>query len=171
MPTQRRVARRTGFTRGQRQPTNWARTVTADTTIAGGVSFLLTTVVLSNPGINETIRRTRGRIFIRSNDIATNDSLLGVFAAAVVTDRAIGVGAGSLPRPSTDASDDGWFVWLPLAWHGSIAIAGNGWQGFEFDSKAMRRVEEGYGIAFLVENVSADPIVVTGFISVLTSLS
>ena len=159
---------------GHRAPTNWARSVaTGYVTIAAGTKVLLATVILSNPGINETIRRTRGRFSVHSDQAVGGEPQLGALGWIVVNDLAIAAGAASIPGPVTDASDDGWFVWEAFA---SFGFNGTGGQlfdrSYQYDSKAMRRVQEGFTIALMVENANAT----TGFniscgTSILTSLS
>ena len=165
---------RRGFTTrstGYRAPTNWARAVSpVYAMVPAATKVLLFTAVLSNPGINETIRRTRGLISIRSVD--TGDiQRLGSLGFIVVNDLAAAAGVASMPGPITDGSDDGWFVWQPvLSGKASAAILES--EQFEFDSKAMRRIEEGFTIAVIAENAHAtlDFEVAIGF-SILTSLT
>ncbi len=74
----------------------------------------------------------------------------------VVNDLAIAAGAASLPGPHTDSSDDGWFVWQPFMQAGTGNSAGMKLgERYEFDSKAMRRIEEGFSVAVMVENSHA----------------
>ena len=141
--------------RGGRAPTSWARSVEAATvSVAAATKVHLGTVSLSNPGISETVRRTRGLLSVWSDQSAGVEQQLGAFGLLVATDIAIAAGAASLPGPAADASDDGWFVWVPFSMSSSatqpiISV------GFDFDSKAMRRIEEGYSAAIMVENASA----------------
>ena len=126
------------------------------TTVAAGSKVLLTTVVLSNPGIDETILRTVGNISIQSDQLAAGEQQLGAFGLIVVTDLAIAAGVASIPDPVTDAADDGWFVYVPFAQSFAFASA----VGFDskcdrlysFDSKAKRKFEEGQTIAVVVAN-------------------
>ncbi len=161
----------------RRQPTNWARSVAAAyVTIPLSSKALITTVLLSNPGIGETVRRTRGVLSVVSDQSASLEVQLGAFGMVVVNDLAVAAGAASIPGPVTDASDDGWFVWLPIMQTGAAPAGGGATQSlpqrYEFDSKAMRRVEEGFAIALMIENSSAtNGLAVACGISILTSLS
>ena len=157
---------RAPFPSGHRAPTNWARTVnTSFVELAAGTKVLLSLVVLSNPGINETIRRTRGVISVRDD---AQTSMIGAFGMVVVNDLAIAAGVASMPGPVTDASDDGWFVWQPFAVGEGIA---NTSHDFEFDSKAMRKIEEGFGVAIIAENAAATVSQIGFGFSMLTSLT
>ncbi len=174
MATRRTPRRMTG---GRRAPTNWARSDFPTTgtflSIAQGTKVLLGTVVLSNPGINETIRRTRGIISWASDQGAAIEDQIGAFGMIVVNDLALAAGAASIPGPITDGSDDGWFVWVPLSSRGSAAASGLIVSVEEqFDSKAMRKVEEGFGVAVMVENASGtagENFLFNTVLSILTS--
>jgi len=159
---------------GRRQPTNWARTTSvAPVALPAASKILLTTIVLSNPGIDETIRRTRGIIHINSDQGAAAENQTGAMGMVVVNDLAVAAGAASLPGPHTDSSDDGWFVWVPFMQE-TFAVTASGIHGvtYEFDSKAMRRIEEGFSVAVMVENSNATAAleILIGF-SLLSSLS
>ncbi len=139
--------------------------------VAAGTKILSTSLVLSNPGIGETVRRTRGVVSVASDQGAAIEDQLGALGLVVVSDLALAAGAASIPGPGTDASDDGWFVWRPFV---QRSDSSNNRVSFiyEFDSKAMRRVEEGFGIAIMIENTSAlHGIQISFALSMLTSLS
>ena len=154
MATTRRMTSRG---RGRSQaPGTWARFVDdAPVTVAAGTKVLFASFILSNIGINETVRRTRGIIHMRSDQAAGNEDQAGAFGMIVVTDLAVAAGAASIPGPVTDASDDGWFVWVPMIGAGATVTEGRVGFSFEFDSRAMRRVQEGFTIALMYENASA----------------
>jgi len=157
------LARRStrSFIRPKRTGTNWARGVHSGTTavIAPSAKFLAGSVVLSNPGIGEVIRRTRGLISITSDQSSIFEQQVGAFGGIVITDTALGQGITAIPSPVTDRNDDGWFVWLSFAQIGGNSSGGTigavgvaSPQVYEFDSKAMRKVEEGYSVVFVAEN-------------------
>ena len=147
--------------RGVRGPrrTNWGRSVFSLTTVGASTKVLLGVFTLDNPGIGETVRRSRGRIIVMSDQIINTEINTGAFGMIVVTDNAAAVGATAIPGPSTDASDEGWFVWEPIV---SLSSAANGAAGvmqvgglIDYDSKAMRKVEQGFQIAVMAENNGA----------------
>ncbi len=152
----RRVVRRTGgFSRGKRRvPGTWSRNQIAPTTVGTSTKILLGSFTLSNPGIGETVRRTLGQIFVRSDQVAAGEDVIGAFGLIVVSDIAAAAGIASVPDPVTEQNDDGWFVWqgLSATQGGSAQRTG---QLIQFDSRAMRRVEEGFSIALVVANASA----------------
>ena len=139
--------------------------------VAAGTKALLGGFSLSNPGIGETVRRTRGIVQLASDQMTTLETQAGALGLVVVTDIAFAAGAASIPGPVTEASDDGWFVWVPMTQRMEIA-ANPGNQIYDFDSKAMRRVEEGFTVAVMVENATASfGMRVSLAISMLTSIS
>ena len=128
----------------------------------------MATLALSNPGIGETVRRARGSISVSA--IAGGDIEVAM-GMVVVSDLALAAGSASIPGPITDGSDDGWFVWTPVVSDSPLSTAAEG-HVVEFDSKAMRRIEEGFGVAVMVENQSSVVSVnVHLAFSVLASLS
>ena len=150
---------RAPFCRGKSAETNWARsdfpTSGTHLLIAQGTKALLGSFSLSNPGINEVVRRVRGIISWSSDQTAIAQSQIGGFGMIVVNDLALAAGAASIPGPITDGSDDGWFVWEGISSRGAETIGGGTVsQARIIDSKAMRRIEEGFGIAIMVENAS-----------------
>ena len=172
--------RRAGVSRPvarRRAPSTWARLSPASgTVIPAGVKTLLQTIILSNPGIGETVRRTRGLITILSDQESVVEHVTGAIGFVVVSDLALAAGAASIPGPVTDANDDGWFVWEPVSGTTDSDLTSTGTNQpalrFAFDSKAMRRVEEGSGIAIMVENASGvHGLLAMVQFSLLTSLS
>ncbi len=177
MPAPRRNARR-GFPVRQRSTTDWGRSVDTGLTLVGtGAKVLLATLSLNNPGIGEVVRRTRGRFVVASDQTAATETQFGAIGFIVVNDIAIALGVTGMPGPVTDANDDGWFVWEPFlqiseagigAADGAATVA----PGFEYDSKAMRRIEEGFGIAVIAENSSSvHALNIAVSFSILTSRS
>ena len=159
-------------TRRQRQPSSWARLVSqVSVAVPPSTKVLVGTFTLANPGIGETVRRTRGRIHARSDQAAAHEEQLGGFGMIVVSDLAVAAGAASIPDPVSDGSDDGWFVFQHIVASGSENTLGQ-FVSEPFDSKAMRRVEEGFTVAIMVANSSAvNAFEFTFGISLLSSLS
>ena len=139
--------------------TNWGRIIsTAPDAVAVSSKVLLTSLVLDNPGIAEVVRRTRGRFVITSDQAVVQEHHLGALGVIVVNDIALAAGAASLPGPVTNRNDEGWLLWEPIVGISSISDGGSGFGqyiGQEFDSKAMRRIEDGFSLALMVENASA----------------
>jgi len=130
----------------------------APTSVPVASKVLLTTFTLDNPGIAEVVRRTRGKFMATSDQGLVQEWHLGAFGVIPVTSVALAAGAASLPGPITNASDEGWLLWEPIVFLTGLSDGSSGFgsqDSQEFDSKAMRRVEDGYGLAVMVENASA----------------
>ena len=151
------MARGRSFTprRSARPGGTWGRIITDAATIAGATKSTFAGLVLSNPGIGETIRRTVGGIAIRSDQVAVAESFNGAVGAIIVSDPATAIGTTAIPGPVTEASDDGWYMWLGFAGEQGVDSSKDV-KIYQFDSRAMRRVAEGFNIAFVIENGGAD---------------
>ncbi len=155
--------------------TNWARGVFSGTpaTVLPGAKVLIGSVTLSNPGIGEVVRRTRGRISVSSDQSAVMEQQTWALGFIVVTDVALAVGVASLPGPVTQANDDGWFVWESGVQISGWTAGGNVTHSilapYDFDSKAMRKVEEGYAVAVVAENGGPDGMEIQINFSLLSS--
>ena len=155
----RRVSVPRGVIRN-RPTTNWARCVsTTFQTVGVGNKLFFASLILSNPGIGETIRRVRGRFIVFSDQVAQHELIQGALGFTLVTDAASTAGAASIPGPFTDRNDDNWFVWESMHAISTMAdntapAAGHNQVGgvVDFDSKAMRRVEEGSQLVVMAEN-------------------
>jgi len=159
----------------RRAPSSWVRDISlTGIIVAAGTKTLVTTLALSNPGIGETVRRTRGMLTISSDQGIAIEEQAGAFGMMVVNDVALAAGVGSIPGPSTELGDDGWFLWQGFVQRGftSATFGTRMGETYHFDSKAMRRVEEGFGIAVVIENgqLTTGLFVQCAF-SILTSLS
>jgi len=110
-----------------------------------------------------------------SDQAAAMEEISGAWGAVIVTDAAAAIGITAIPGAVTDASDDNWYLWEPF---GAVlgndpGAAGNAASTLamtDFDSKAMRKVESGFQIAFVVENASASTgLMFSAGISLLSS--
>ena len=103
-----------------------------------------------------TIVRTRGILHVTSDQFVAAETARISLGLAVVSDQAVAIGVTAVPTPETDRASDLWFVYESLG--SSFVIASN--SGFteptgrllHWDSKAMRKVEEGQDVAVVLEN-------------------
>jgi len=101
-----------------------------------------------------TIIRTRGIFQINSDQQAVGELYHAGLAMSIVSDQALAIGVTAVPTPMTDRSSDLFFLYEELAGRVRFADAtGITDQGIftTFDSKAMRKVEEGQDIAVTIE--------------------
>jgi len=100
-----------------------------------------------------TIVRTRGSLFVGSDQAAAQEHLFGSMGMSVVSEQAAGIGVTALPLPGTDVQSDLFFVYESFASAMRTATDQSGVL-LNFDSKAMRKVEEGQDVAVVLENAS-----------------
>ena len=133
----------------------WAGSApTAFTALAVSTKVLAASFTLSVPDLSETILRTVGSLFIKSDQAAALEEQLGAFGGVVVTDRALTTGITAIPDPVTEVADDSWMVYQPIVQMSNIAVTGIGGVRYDFDSKGKRVIEDGHGLAFVIANAS-----------------
>ena len=150
----RRVIRARAAFGGRRRRAGgtWSRLNSAGTGIAASTKVFLSAFTLDNPGINETVRRTVGHINFSSDQQGAIETPVAAFGMVVVSDAAAAIGVTAIPGPLVDNDDDGWFVWQGLSiGQGPSSVGHLNSQMFPFDSHAMRRVEQGFQIALMLE--------------------
>ena len=148
----RRVVRaRTGFRGSARRPGgSWGRSVSIGNGVAAATKLLVNVFVLDNDGIAETIRRTIGHLSISSDQEAALETPIAAMGMIVVSDAAAAIGITAIPGPLTDASDDGWFVWQSAVVTQGANTSRES-RVFPFDSRGMRRIEQGFQVAVVLE--------------------
>ena len=104
-----------------------------------------------------TIVRVRGHLGIRSDQAASSEDYSGSLGYSIVSDQAAAIGVTAVPTPETDRGSDLFFVYETLAGHYEVLSAASSaetghWK--DFDSKAMRRVNEGQDLAITMETSS-----------------
>ena len=154
-----------GFRRGgtPRRQTLWGsgqNTTTAVTVLAANSVQLdqaLTEASLTEatPG---TIVRTRGSLWVQSDQSAAIEAPFGAMGFSVVKEQARAIGVTALPAPSANANTEDWFV--HLNWAQSIlfkdasGVQVNTFERYDFDSKAMRKILPGEAIVVMIDNRS-----------------
>ena len=143
--------------RGRRPGGTWSRGIQASlTNVPAASKVLIDTFVLDNVSIAETVRRTLGHFIVTSDQDGADEQQLGAFGLVRISDAAGAIGITAMPGPVTERNDDGWFVWQSILSRGDASIAPAGQnQMYAFDSKGMRRIEEGFRIVVVVENSHA----------------
>ncbi len=136
---------------------SWTGSFSSDAvTVPASTKILLGSFSLSNPNIDETILRTVGRVYVSSDQSVATERQIGAFGLILVSDLAVTAGAASIPGPISDRDHDGWFVYVPIVqsflFKDATGIQENAGVGYDFDSKAKRKIEEGTKIAIMVEN-------------------
>ncbi len=161
--------------RGPKRATNWISSATpgSPATVAAATavlsqSFASSQIVLALPS-GGTIVRTRGTLWVSSDQEAATEEPVGAFGMMVVREQARAAGIASLPTPVTEAFDDGFFV--HIYWQAGmhrvsgVGITGTFWKRYDFDSKAQRKLTPDDAIVVTMENSHATDgcVFVTGF--------
>ena len=101
-----------------------------------------------------TVTRTVGSLYVQSDQVAASENPFGSIGMMVVSDQAITTGITAVPDPVSQAASDGWFLYRSFGVQGG-PIGGQEVFEFKFDSRAQRKVEEGFDIAVVVGNSAA----------------
>ena len=151
-------ARRAPFVRGVRRKTSWLGAAADTATTQLNANTLIIDQSLSAGELARrpfTIVRTRGYIYIQSNQLAAREEVHGALAFAVVSDQAVAAGGAAVPDPITNIDSDMFFVWQAFAF-GQMPSSGTpAGVMIPFDSKAMRKVSDGEDVAVIVVNESS----------------
>jgi len=155
----RRFATRTGVVRsGSRRATQWLGSAndTDVTLLAAATAVLDQSFAFGEPA---TIVRTRGSLWVASDQSIASEFPFGALGMAVVTDQAFAAGAASIPAPYTESDADTFFLWesfaTGLVFKSGVGTESQPWARTDFDSKAMRKVDDNSTAVVMLENGSA----------------
>ena len=172
MATRRRFtsARRGSY----RPPTDWSSVSNAGlTNIAATTKILVASFQVV--GSSHTVKRTRGLIHWKSDQLTASEYTIGAFGMCVVSEDAFAAGVASIPGPFSDASSDLWmvhqYVVSDMIFGTAVGFDSMGGRSYEIDSKAMRKVSEEERLVVVFENGAADAAQFGFAIRLLTSLS
>ncbi len=153
--------RKSGFTRVggvKRRETQWLDIPGSVQTLASPSSAVnLNLLTTAEKALRPfTVVRTRGVFAINTDQVAASEFQSMALGFCVVSDQAAAIGITALPTPITDQESDLWFVYEQLmAQFEFFTAAGFDSQGAtfkEYDSRAMRKVEDGQDIAIVAES-------------------
>ena len=153
-----RTARRSGLVlRGGRnvRETLWGDVVGTNNVLASPSTAVLANVT-GSVFLNLrpfTIVRARGFLHLMSDQEAASELQAVNFGICVASDQAVLIGITALPTPTTDQGSDLWQTFVTLmAAHGAGTVDSQRGVGVAYDSKAMRRVEDGAQLVFVAES-------------------
>jgi len=157
------TARRSGLVlRGgrQRRETIWGGTA-AFRGVIGGAQTAILAASLNAAALALrpfTIVRVRGFWHVRSDQVIATEQYGCSQGWAIVSDQASAIGVTAVPTPDTDIASDLWFLFESL--YGTFMLldsTGTQQQGMgaTFDSKAMRKVQEGEDVVQMFESGTA----------------
>ena len=151
-----RTARRSGLVlRGgkNRRESLWLAitpTLTTMSSSGGIITGLLNAAGLAL--LPFTVVRTRGYLFITSDQAAAAEVQIGAYGGAVVTDQAIAIGVSAVPTPITDLGSDEFFLHqMIMADESALTDVAKPGVGVQFDSRAMRKCSESEQPYFVAE--------------------
>ncbi len=156
-----RTGRKSGFilrSGVMRRETSWVEvTPTTNSLAAASSAVVFTGFGATILGLRPfTIVRNRGILHARSDQTGALEFWSVAYGMAVVSDQALAIGITAVPLPNDDRSSDLFFVFEELA--GTfLFVTGAGFhptggQTLRYDSKAMRKVEEGQDVAVTLQN-------------------
>ncbi len=161
MPRSTGFRRNSSFSDRPRRKTFWVASAdsTAVQALAAGAAILDQSLTWTDELGPSTIVRTRGSLWVGSDQAAASERPFGAMGFALVSEQARGIGITAVPQPISDESSDLFFVWQPFLAATLIAtavgFAGVAMERYDFDSKAMRKINEGDAVAVTLENASA----------------
>ncbi len=143
--------------RSYRPSTNWSfQASTAYAVLAANTKLIVAIFAPTLAQVGETVRRSRCTLGIGTDQGAGIEEQIGAFAAGVFSDEAIAAGAASLPDPITQGGDDYWFLYQPFMRKGmDSSAAAPTFTEYMIDSKAMRKVEPGKSVVYMLVNSHA----------------
>ena len=147
--------------RTPRRSTFWVASadITDVSSLAAGASVLDQLNTWSDNLGPSTIVRTRGTLWVGQDQTAISEFPFGALGFAVVSSASAVVGVTALPTPITDEESDMWFVhqfWASSLLFGSeTGFTSPSMSRYDFDSKAMRKINGEQTIVAVVENASA----------------
>ena len=150
-----RTARRSGLVlRGgrQRRESLWFTIVSAFATFgAGSSAAVLNSLNAAALALTPfTVVRVRGYMHIASDQVAAAEHQAINLGFAVVSEQASAIGVTAVPTPTTDRGSDLWMAYETLMTSQELNTDLRG-LGKEYDSKAMRKVEEGEDFILVAE--------------------
>ncbi len=99
-----------------------------------------------------TVVRIRGHWFIDSDQAAAAEDQAASLGACVVSDQAVAIGPTAIPTPVADRGSDLFMVYESLmASRGAGTVDSQTGIGSNYDSRAMRKVEEGAQLVWVIE--------------------
>jgi len=163
--------------RAQRRQTLWLESTEFSTTLASaGSASLVSTLNAAALALRPfTVVRSRGFMFVESDQSAASEYFSVAYGQTVVTEQASAAGIISVPTPALESASD----WHVYARSQGLFVLGDA-TGFvevgaersvQIDSKAMRKVDVGEDLVIVLENaVTSSGSIIRSFVRVLIKL-
>ncbi len=155
----RRFTRDRGRLGSQRRETLWTPIAPAIINLtATGTSLAYSASAAEQALRPYTIIRTHLHLSIVSDQVIAQEDQHMAIGFAVVSDQAQAIGITAVPTPITDLDSDAWYLHHFLSnefcFITGVGFNSGGNQQVEVDSKAMRRVEDGFNNVVTLEVAS-----------------
>ena len=161
--------------RGFRPATFWSAFASTGYSNLAGASKVIVGSLVNAADEDLTVRRIRGVISIKSDQIIASEAQLGAFGATVLSSVAVATGATAVPDPVTEAADDMWMLFVPFVqqflFGTGVGFDMIGAISYDLDSKAMRKMPSGKELTFVLANAGADGLQWAVNVRALFSLS
>ena len=152
---------------GVKRATDWSLAISSvayaavagNSKVAVGI-FSVAQLAAISPG---TLIRSRGRFAIATDNPGVAEDQIGAVGFTFVNAIAGALGVTAIPGPGTDPLWDGWFFHQFFSQRNLVLSAigvPNLTQGYDIDSKAMRKFDGDHNLAIMVENTGS-----TGFVA------
>ena len=147
-----------GLARGPRRESQWLELAPNRVTLAvANTAVLMNSLTVAEKALRPfTIVRTRGLLYAESDQSAANEFWHVAYGMAVVSDQAEVIGVTAIPTPQTDRESDLWLVYEEIAndflFGSGVGFDGAAGRTKDFDSKGMRKVEEGQDVVWVSES-------------------
>ena len=155
------MACKSGFTRRNSRmvrETLWIAGSSLRTTVASAnTAVLITALNAAALALRPfTVVRIRGRVGVRSDQVATGELQDVAYGQCVVSEQASAIGVTAVPTPANDDGSDLFFVYARLmaefVQSSGVGFESSGLQDVQdIDSRAMRKVEEGQDLIEVIE--------------------
>ncbi len=153
------MARKSGFVRRggvMRRETHWVGEPFSTTTIAStnGVAIISSLTAVGLALRPFTVIRSRGYIHVESDQDAVTERYGAAVGYCVVSEQATAIGVTAVPTPDTDQDSDLWLMLEQLFGRLHVTTDISRFEsgiGRQYDSKAMRKVEDGQDLILVAE--------------------
>jgi len=143
-----------GVTRGARRETSWFDIPLVVAGLDGNAVLAATLTVPEAAKRPFTIIRTHVQVMVHTDQQIASESWAAGFGLCVVSDQAAAIGVTAVPTPITDLDSDLWFMHQLQQGRfafGTAASFANIGDNYDYDSKAMRKVNDAQDVAVVIE--------------------
>jgi len=144
---------------GARRATSWLDVEPTSVTVDTSISVISHSLnALEQAKRPFTVVRSHLHLHIRSDQLAADEPQFGAVGICVISDQAQAIGISAVPTPLTDLASDLWFLHgmmsSDFAFLSAVGFDGSSGQSYDFDSKAMRKVNDDEDVIIVIETAS-----------------